>query len=36
MRTLGELLGKPIIPVIGGTLKGIIEDQQMIPNCNTR
>jgi 3'-phosphoadenosine 5'-phosphosulfate sulfotransferase (PAPS reductase)/FAD synthetase len=36
MRTLAELLGKPIIPIIGGTLKGIIQEQQMIPNWRAR
>lgn len=36
MRTLAGLLGKPIIPVIGGTLKGIIEQEQMIPNWRAR
>ena len=36
MRSLGALLGKPILPVIGGTLKGIIEQEQMIPNWRAR
>ena len=35
-RLLGELLGAPILPVIGGTLDGVIESQQMIPNWRAR
>lgn len=36
MRSLSGLLGKPIIPIIGGTLKGIIEQEEMIPNWRAR
>lgn len=36
MRSLAELLGKPILPVMGGTLKGIIAQEQMIPNWRAR
>jgi 3'-phosphoadenosine 5'-phosphosulfate sulfotransferase (PAPS reductase)/FAD synthetase len=36
MRGLSALLSNPIQPVIGGTLKGIIEEQQMIPNFRAR
>lgn len=36
MRTLAKLFGKPINPIIGGTLKGIIEQEQMIPNWRAR
>ncbi len=36
MRALADLLGKPIIPIMGGTLKGIIEQEQMIPNWRAR
>lgn len=36
MRTLAEILRKPILPVVGGTLKGIIEQEQMIPNWRAR
>lgn len=35
-RHLGELLGAPVLPVIGGTLRGIIEQQDMIPNFRSR
>jgi 3'-phosphoadenosine 5'-phosphosulfate sulfotransferase (PAPS reductase)/FAD synthetase len=35
-RRLGELLGKPIVPVIGGTLEGIIRQEGMIPNFRAR
>lgn len=35
-RRLGELLGKPIIPVMGGTLKGLIEKQNALPNWRQR
>lgn len=31
-RHLSELLGKPIIPVVGGTLIGLIRKQQALPN----
>lgn len=36
MRLLAGLLGKPILPVMGGTLKGIIAEQEMIPNFRAR
>jgi 3'-phosphoadenosine 5'-phosphosulfate sulfotransferase (PAPS reductase)/FAD synthetase len=36
MRTLSDILGKPILPIIGGTLKGIIDEEQMIPNWRAR
>lgn len=36
MRTLAGILGKPVLPVIGGTLKGIIAKEQMIPNWRAR
>lgn len=36
MRTLQALLGKPVLPVMGGTLKGIIAEQNMIPNWRAR
>lgn len=35
-RKLGELLGKPLLPVIGGTLKGLIERQNALPNWRQR
>lgn len=35
-RKLGELLGAPITPVIGGTLRGVIEQEGMIPNFRAR
>ena len=35
-RHLRELLGKPIIPVMGGTLKGLIEKQGALPNWRQR
>ena len=35
-RKLGELLGKPLLPVIGGTLKGLIEKQNALPNWRQR
>jgi hypothetical protein len=35
-RKLGELLGKPIIPVIGGTLVGLIKAQNALPNWRQR
>lgn len=31
-RHLGELLGKPLTPIVGGTLVGLIRDQQALPN----
>lgn len=36
MRDLAVILGKPILPIIGGTLKGIIEQEKMIPNFRAR
>lgn len=36
MRHLSEMLGKTIQPVMGGTLKGIIAQEQMIPNWRAR
>lgn len=33
---LGEILGKPIIPVVGGTLDGLIEKQMALPNWRQR
>lgn len=35
-RNLSELLGKQILPVMGGTLDGLIEQQKMIPNFRAR
>lgn len=35
-RMLGELLGTPLTPVVGGTLEGIIDAEQMIPNFRAR
>lgn len=35
-RALAALLGAPIVPVIGGTLEGIIESEDMIPNFRAR
>lgn len=35
-RKLGELLGKPIFPVIGGTLNRLIERQNALPNWRQR
>lgn len=36
MRDLSERLGQTIIPVMGGTLKGIIQSQKMIPSFHAR
>lgn len=33
---LAELLGKPLTPIVGGTLESIITDQQAIPNWRMR
>jgi 3'-phosphoadenosine 5'-phosphosulfate sulfotransferase (PAPS reductase)/FAD synthetase len=33
---LGKLLGSPIVPVIGGTLTGLIERQKALPNWRQR
>lgn len=35
-RKLGELLGKPIVPIMGGTLHGLIRSQTMLPNHRAR
>lgn len=35
-RALGEMLGKPIVPVMGGTLAGLIEKQNALPNWRQR
>lgn len=35
-RKLSALLGSQIIPVIGGTLESIIEEEEMIPNFRAR
>jgi 3'-phosphoadenosine 5'-phosphosulfate sulfotransferase (PAPS reductase)/FAD synthetase len=35
-RRLGELLGQPLQPVIGGSLVGLITDQQALPNWRQR
>ena len=35
-RKLGDILGKPIVPVVGGTLKGLIEKQNALPNWRQR
>jgi hypothetical protein len=35
-RSLGERLGKPLFPVIGGSLKGKIESQMALPNWRQR
>jgi 3'-phosphoadenosine 5'-phosphosulfate sulfotransferase (PAPS reductase)/FAD synthetase len=36
MRGLSELLGATIHPIMGGTLRGIIEQEKMIPNFRAR
>lgn len=33
---LGELLGKPLTPIVGGTLTGLIRQQQALPNWRMR
>ena len=35
-RNLGNLLGKPLTPIVGGTLKGLIEQQNALPNWRQR
>ncbi len=35
-RKLGEILGKRLIPIMGGTLKQIIRQQKMLPNFRAR
>lgn len=35
-RKLAKMLGAPLIPIMGGTLKSVIEDQHAIPNHRMR
>lgn len=35
-RSLAERLGKPLVPVMGGTLSGLVEKQQALPNWRQR
>lgn len=35
-RRLGEMLGKPIVPIMGGTLHGLIRQQRALPNHRQR
>lgn len=35
-RRMAELLGKRIVPIMGGTLKSVIRDQKMLPNFRAR
>jgi 3'-phosphoadenosine 5'-phosphosulfate sulfotransferase (PAPS reductase)/FAD synthetase len=35
-RKLGEMLGKPLVPVMGGTLAGLIAKQNALPNWRQR
>lgn len=35
-RALGQLLGKPILPIMGGTLHGLIREQRRLPNHRQR
>lgn len=35
-RKLGEMLGKRILPIMAGTLTGVIRDQKMLPNFRAR
>ncbi len=35
-RKLGELLGRRIVPIMGGTLQSAIQDENMIPNFRAR
>jgi len=35
-RLLGEMLGRPLIPIMNGTLKSVIADQRTLPNFRTR
>lgn len=35
-RRLGDLLGKPILPVMGGTLAGLVRQQNALPNWRMR
>jgi hypothetical protein len=34
--SLGKLLGKPIVPIVAGTLTGLIESQKALPNWRQR
>lgn len=36
MKRLREILGKPIVPVVGGTLKGLVDKWQALPNWRQR
>ena len=36
MRRLGEILGAPIKPIMGGTLKGLVDKWQALPNWRQR
>jgi 3'-phosphoadenosine 5'-phosphosulfate sulfotransferase (PAPS reductase)/FAD synthetase len=36
MRRLAEILGKPVVPVMGGTLKGLVEHWNALPNWRQR
>jgi len=36
MKNLRVVLGQPIYPIVGGTLKGIIAQERMIPNWRSR
>lgn len=36
MRRMGDLLGKPVVPVMGGTLNGLVEKWQALPNWRQR
>ncbi len=36
MRLLSEILGKPVYPVMGGTLKGLVDKWQALPNWRQR
>ena len=35
-RKLGELLGKPLTPIMGGTLAGLVRQQNALPNWRQR
>lgn len=35
-RKLGKLLGKPLTPVMGGSLRGLVEKQKALPNWRQR
>lgn len=36
MRSLAEILGKPITPIMGGTLNGLVDKWQALPNWRQR